>query len=151
VNPVIQHREWLIQPDALHAISASYQAQAERAGIFSHQSQQNSLLSVEDGIGVVAIEGPILRKADLFAKMFYGATSSEEIAEALQEISGRDDIKAVLLNIDSPGGTVAGTPELANAVAALDKKKPVYAFSSGLMCSAAYWVASHLLKSDPSA
>ena len=90
---------------------------------------------MEDGIGVVAIEGPILRKADLFAKMFYGATSSEEIAEALQEISGRDDIKAVLLNIDSPGGTVAGTPELANAVAALDKKKPVYAFSSGLMCS----------------
>jgi signal peptide peptidase SppA len=142
VNLVIQHREWLIQPDALHAISASYQAQAEHAGIFSHQSQQNSLLSVEDGIGVVAIEGPILRKADLFAKMFYGATSSEEIADALQEISGRDDIKAVLLNIDSPGGTVSGTPELANAVAALDKKKPVYAFSSGLMCSAAYWVAS---------
>jgi len=142
VNPVIQHREWLIQPDALHAISASYQAQAERAGIFSHQSQQNPLLSVEDGIGIVAIEGPILRKPDLFAKMFYGATSSEEIADALQEIYGRDDIKAVLLNIDSPGGTVAGTPELANAVAALDKKKPVYAFSSGLMCSAAYWVAS---------
>jgi hypothetical protein len=75
VNPVIQHREWLIQPDALQAISASYQSQAERAGIFSHQSQQNSLLSVEDGIGVVAIEGPILRKADLFAKMFYGATA----------------------------------------------------------------------------
>jgi signal peptide peptidase SppA len=142
MNPVLQHREWLIQPDALHAISASYQAQGERAGFFSHQGQQNSLLSVEDGIGVVAIEGPILRKADLFAKMFYGATSSEEIGDALQEISGRDDIKAVLLNIDSPGGTVAGTPELANAVSALDKKKPVYAFSSGLMCSAAYWVAS---------
>jgi hypothetical protein len=78
MNPVLQHREWLIQPDALHAISASYQAQGERAGFFSHQGQQNSLLSVEDGIGVVAIEGPILRKADLFAKMFYGATSSED-------------------------------------------------------------------------
>ncbi len=142
MNPVIQHREWLIQPDALHAISASYQAQAERAGFFPNQAQQNSLLSVENGIGIVAIEGPILRKPDLFAKVFYGATSSEEIADTLQEIAGRDDIKAVLLNIDSPGGTVAGTPELANAVAALDKKKPVYAFSSGLMCSAAYWIAS---------
>ena len=142
MNPVIQHREWLIQPDALHAISASYQSQADRGGFFSNQTQQNSLLSVENGIGIVAIEGPILRKPDLFAKVFYGATSSEEIADALQEIAGRDDIKAVLLNIDSPGGTVAGTPELANAVATLDKKKPVYAFSSGLMCSAAYWVAS---------
>jgi signal peptide peptidase SppA len=142
MNPVLQHREWLIQPDALHAISSSFQAHADRGGFLPKQEPQNSLLSIEDGIGVVAIEGPILRKPDLFAKVFYGATSSEEIADALQEIAGRDDIRAVLLNIDSPGGTVAGTPELANAVAALDKKKPVYAFSSGLMCSAAYWVAS---------
>jgi signal peptide peptidase SppA len=106
------------------------------------QASESSLLSVEDGIGVVAIEGPILRKPDLFARIFFGATSSEDIGDAIREASGRDDIKAVFLNIDSPGGTVAGTPELANAVAALDKKKPVYAFSSGLMCSAAYWVAS---------
>lgn len=153
MNPVLQHREWLIQPDALHAISSSFQAHADRGGFLPKQEPQNSLLSIEDGIGVVAIEGPILRKPDLFAKVFYGATSSEEIADALQEIAGRDDIRAVLLNIDSPGGTVAGTPELANAVAALDKKKPVYAFSSGLMCSAAYWVASQAraIYSTPSA
>jgi signal peptide peptidase SppA len=37
---------------------------------------------------------------------------------------------------------VAGTPEIAAAVSALDQKKPVYAFSSGLMASAAYWIAS---------
>jgi ClpP class serine protease len=37
---------------------------------------------------------------------------------------------------------VAGTPELAAAVASLNEDKPVYAFSSGLMASAAYWIAS---------
>ena len=97
---------------------------------------------MEDGIGIIAIDGPILRKPDLFARILFGATSAEEIADALTEVADRADIKAILLDIDSPGGTVAGTPELANAVAALDKKKPVYAFSSGLMCSAAYWIAS---------
>jgi signal peptide peptidase SppA len=106
------------------------------------QVSESSLLSVEDGIGVVAIEGPILRKPDLFARIFFGATSSEEIGDALREAAGREDIKAVFLNIDSPGGTVAGTPELAAAVKSLNDRKPVYAFSSGLMCSAAYWVAS---------
>jgi signal peptide peptidase SppA len=106
------------------------------------QTVENPLLSVEDGIGIVAIEGPILRKPDLFARIFFGATSAEEIGEAIREASGREDVKAVLLNIDSPGGTVTGTPELAAAVANLNKRKPVYAFSSGLMCSAAYWVAS---------
>ena len=123
-------------------MAASLRGLVDRGGMLPKKASENQLLSVEDGIGVVAIEGPILRKPDLFARIFFGATSSEEIGDALREAAGREDIKAVFLNIDSPGGTVAGTPELANAVAALDKKKPVYAFSSGLMCSAAYWVAS---------
>ena len=109
---------------------------------FPKKATENPLLTIEDGIGVIVIEGPILRKPDLIARVFLGATSSEEIGEALREAAGRNDIKAVFLNIDSPGGTVAGTPELAAAVASLNERKPVYAFSSGLMCSAAYWVAS---------
>ena len=123
-------------------MAASARGVVDRGGFLPKQASENPLLSVEDGIGVVTIEGPILRKPDLFARIFFGATGSEDIGAALREAAGRDDIKAVFLHIDSPGGTVAGTPELADAVAALDKKKPVYAFSSGLMCSAAYWVAS---------
>ena len=38
--------------------------------------QTNPLLSVEDGIASVSIEGPILRKPDLFARIFLGATDS---------------------------------------------------------------------------
>ena len=102
----------------------------------------SSLLSVEDGVATVSISGPIIRKPDIFARVLMGATDSEEIGAAIQEAASRPDIKAVFLDIDSPGGTVAGTPEIAAAVSALDKKKPVYAFSSGLMASAAYWIAS---------
>jgi signal peptide peptidase SppA len=50
----------------------------------------------------------------------------------------RDDVKAVLLDIDSPGGMVTGTPELADQIEACDK--PVFAWSDGLMASAAYWL-----------
>jgi signal peptide peptidase SppA len=142
VNPVIQHREWLIQPEALQSMAASLRGLVDRGGFLPKQAAESPLLTIEDGIGVVAIEGPILRKPDLFARIFFGATSSEDIGEALREAGERDDIKAVFLNIDSPGGTVAGTPELAAAVKALNGTKPVYAFSSGLMCSAAYWIAS---------
>jgi signal peptide peptidase SppA len=142
VNPVIQHREWLIQPEALQSMAASLRGLVDRGGFLPKQTAESPLLSIEDGIGVVAIEGPILRKPDLFARIFFGATSSEDIGEALREAREREDIKAVFLNIDSPGGTVAGTPELAAAVKTLNESKPVYAFSSGLMCSAAYWIAS---------
>lgn len=100
------------------------------------------MLSVEDGVATVSINGPIVRKPDIFARVLMGATDSEEIDAALREASSRPDIKAVFLDTDSPGGTVAGTPELAAAFASLDKQKPVYAFSSSLMASAAYWIAS---------
>ena len=123
-------------------MAASLRGLVDRGGFLPKQAAESPLLTTEDGIGVVAIEGPILRKPDLFARIFFGATSSEDIGEALREAGERDDIKAVFLNIDSPGGTVAGTPELAAAVKALNGSKPVYAFSSGLMCSAAYWIAS---------
>ena len=114
----------------------------ERGGPLPQSRPQSPLLTVQDGIGSVSIEGPILRKLNLFARVLMGATGSEEIGAALAEAGQRDDIKAVFLDIDSPGGTVAGTPELAAAVASINKQKPVYAFSSGLMCSAAYWIAS---------
>jgi signal peptide peptidase SppA len=142
VNPVLLHREWLIQPDALHSMAASLRGIAAPFTAQPPADPPHPLLSIEDGIGVVSIEGPILRKPDLFARVFMGATSSEDIGDALREAGERPDIKAVFLEIDSPGGTVAGTPELAAAVASLNARKPVYAFSSGLMCSAAYWVAS---------
>jgi signal peptide peptidase SppA len=138
---LLQNREWLIQPEALQSMATSLRGLSEHE-FLPKKATENPLLTIEDGIGVIAIEGPILRKPDLIARVFLGATSSEEIGEALREAAGRNDIKAVFLNIDSPGGTVAGTPELAAAVASLNERKPVYAFSSGLMCSAAYWVAS---------
>ncbi len=138
---LLQNREWLIQPEALQSMATSLRGLSEHE-FFPKQAAENPLLTIEDGIGVIAIEGPILRKPDTIARIFLGATSSEEISEALREAAARPDIKAVFLNIDSPGGTVAGTPELAASVASLNERKPVYAFSSGLMCSAAYWIAS---------
>ena len=123
-------------------MAAASRSFLDRGATIPQPGQSSPLLSVEDGIGVISIEGPILRKPDLFARVIFGATSSEEIGAALREAAGRDDIRAIFLDIDSPGGTVAGTPELASAVATLNEQKPVYAFTSGLMASAAYWVAS---------
>jgi signal peptide peptidase SppA len=141
-SDLLQNREWLIQPDALHAMAATTRAFHDRGGNLPASAPASDLLAIEDGIGVVAINGPILRKPGIFARVFLGATDSEEIGAAIREAGGRGDVKAVFLDIDSPGGTVLGTPELAAAVATLNESKPVYAFSSGLMCSAAYWIAS---------
>ena len=62
----------------------------DRGGVLPNAAPSNPLLSIEDGIGVVAIEGPILRKPDLFARVLMGATDSEEIGAAVREAGERD-------------------------------------------------------------
>lgn len=132
---------WLIQPAAFRAMAAASRLFLD--GCPEPKTEPKSpLLCVEDGIGIVTMCGPIIRKPDLISQILFGATDIEELIDAICEAADRPDVEAVFLDIDSPGGTVAGTPELAQVVADTCKEKPVYAFSSGLMCSAAYWVAS---------
>lgn len=69
--------------------------------------------------------------------MGYGYIKSQ-VQAALSD----DSVKAVLLNVDSPGGTVAGAQDLADFIAAAAKQKPMAAFTNSLMASAAYWVGS---------
>ena len=103
---------------------------------------ESDLLTVEDGVGIIPIHGPMMRNPDLICRYLFGATDIEDITEAVNVVAQRPDVQAVFLDIDSPGGSVSGTPELAQAVSDLSKTKYVYAFSGGQMCSAAYWVAS---------
>jgi signal peptide peptidase SppA len=136
-----QASEWLILPESLQAMVATAESAFGRA-IELRPPRTDPLLSVDNGIGTIDITGPIMRNPDLIATVLMGATDSNRIAAAIEEAAHRPDIKAVFLNIDSPGGTVLGTPELAAAVSALNENKPVYAFTSGLMASAAYWIGS---------
>jgi len=137
----LSRQPWLITCDALNAMAsqaiAFFDGKAPPPERATHP-----LLSIEDGVGIIDLHGPLIRQPDLISSLLFGATDTEQVMAALAEASARDDVRALLLDIDSPGGTVNGTPELAQAVADATKTKPVYAFSAGQMCSAAYWVAS---------
>ena len=138
---LLSKQPWLITPDALRAMAAA--AQTLLAGPLDLSTPTlSSSLNIEGDVGVVSIGGPMIRRPDPISRFLFNATDTEEITAAVREAANRPDIEAIFLDIDSPGGTVTGTPELAQAVADAGKQKPVYAFSSGLMCSAAYWVAS---------
>ena len=64
-----------------------------------------------------------------------------DIASCLRRAAADSRVKAIMLDVDSPGGTVDGIEELAEAVSQVGLMKPVYAFADGLMASAAYWLS----------
>ena len=118
---------------------------SSRVELFSQDSPpppEPDLLTVDGGVGIVTVHGALMKRPDFFARLLLGATDMEDVAAALEAARDRADVQAVFLDVDSPGGTVNGTPELAALVAEVSKAKYTYAFTDGQMCSAAYWIAS---------
>jgi len=67
-----------------------------------------------------------------------------EVSEVLQKIqsaSKNDDIKGVLLVVDSPGGAVSPSVEIAYAIKRLKEKKPVIVYASGTIASGSYYAS----------
>jgi protease IV len=86
------------------------------------------------GVAVINMQGAIM-KYD-----YCGAAGTLTMQQALQQANENPSIKAIVLQIDSPGGSVDGTQQFANAVK--NSSKPVVAYINGMMCSAAMWIGS---------
>jgi signal peptide peptidase SppA len=94
-----------------------------------------------DGVALIAIEGTIAKKANLFSDISGGA-STQLIGQAIGQALEDRSVHVILLHIDSPGGTVDGTQELARQVFAARRQKPIAVYTDGMMCSAAYWIGA---------
>jgi signal peptide peptidase SppA len=93
-------------------------------------------------IAVIDIQGTMTKRGSSLS----GAGSSVRLRQAIRQASVDDSIGGIVLRIDSPGGTVAGTPDLAAEVRAAAGKKPTWSYIEDLGASAAYWVASQTSK-----
>lgn len=93
------------------------------------------------GVAVIPVIGPIARYMNMFSDIS-GGTSIQVLAKDLREALNNQDIRAILLKIDSPGGEANGVNEFANMVYAARGKKPIVAYVGGIGASAAYWIAS---------
>lgn len=71
-----------------------------------------------------------------------GGTSTVQARRDIRQAASNPDVAGILLRVDSPGGTVSGTYDLAMDVRAANRVKPVYAHVEDLCASAAFWVAS---------
>lgn len=141
LDSLLSRQPWLITSEAMQSMAA--QAAAFFDARFSlPEAAENPLLTMEDGVGIIRLHGPLMRDPDLISTLLFGATDINQVADAVRQAADSKEVKSILLDIDSPGGTVNGTPELAQVVADASKLKTIYAFSAGQMCSAAYWVAS---------
>lgn len=100
---------------------------------------QTELVPSKNGgsVAIVPLTGLLMK-----AKSSFGGTSTVQARRDVRSAANDPTVSAILLGIDSPGGTAAGTDDLAAEVRNARKAKPVWAFVDDLGASAAYWVAS---------
>ena len=144
ITRITTERIWLLEPEAYYQLAA-----IPFPGTLPESRRSEAEIQVQQSgaLATVPIHGTMFRSLPESASRLLNAlgveyTETAKVAKTLQKLETDPSVQVVLLDIDSSGGTVNGTPELANAVRHLSKHKFVYAYSAGLACSAAYWVAS---------
>ncbi|PMN73163.1 S49 family peptidase [Enterovibrio norvegicus] len=95
----------------------------------------------EGGVALIHVNGVISRYASLFTNIC-GGTTTQLLATDFTAALNDPAIKAIVLDVDSPGGEAKGIHELAEMIYQARGKKRVIAYVGGMACSAAYWIAS---------
>jgi signal peptide peptidase SppA len=98
---------------------------------------------VDGGIAVVPVLGPLVARGDWLTELF-GASVYGEIGDAVEAALADPSVRGVVMEIDSPGGEVAGMFDLVDRLGALRQgaAKPFWAVASESATSAAYAIAS---------
>ena len=136
-------RAWLASINAVGTAEPGIQAPVEAlARRYGRPLEGTQRATIRDGVALVPLSGPIFPKANLMTDLS-GATALSRFAVDLQAALESPEVKAILLDIDSPGGAVSGMAEAEALVrGARDGAKPIVAFAQGMAASAAYWIAS---------
>nr|WP_319493070.1 signal peptide peptidase SppA [uncultured Desulfobacter sp.] len=97
-------------------------------GAFAVKSNiSGAIASSEGNIGVVEVAGPII--------------SSKEIIQDLKDFMDDDDIKAIILRVDSPGGGIGPSQEIYRELMKFRDVKPVIASMGSVAASGGYYIA----------
>ena len=100
---------------------------------YNNSAQRGS--SRSSVVAVIPVKGVLLKD-----DQECGPVGMDTIGKFIKQLDADQSVDAIMLNIDSPGGTVSGTAQLGEVIR--NTKKPIVAFVDDFTASAAYWLAS---------
>jgi len=130
----IYNKPWLAQPESIHSLLTALEDEIE----FPEKPKDVDETEGQGDTAIISISGVLSQKSSFWS----GEMSTEEIGVEITNALENDDVKRIILDIDSPGGEVDGTEALSNLIFNGRQKKEIIAFVNSLAASAAYWIAS---------
>lgn len=118
------------------------------------QRRATKFKNIKKAVVTVPLHGYISHKPTIWSACGCGIeTSSETFANWITDLVANKDVGAIIIDVDSPGGTVMGLSGVVDKIREVKGKKPIIAVVNDLMASAAYWIGSVAdeIVSDPDA
>ena len=124
--------------DVMQRIAADRSAREAR-----RQSNQVNGGGAGNGIAVLPLYGMLTQRGNMVDDVSGpGSVSTQQFAASLRQALTDESVSQILIDIDSPGGSVYGVAELADELISARAQKPVIAIANSLAASAAYWIGA---------
>ncbi len=139
----INSNVWYILPEKMDFLLAFLEARINSAELPAVESRvPTKFKNVRGDIAVMELRGIISQRMGIMDAAS-GGTSSEAFGAKFDEFANDKSIKAIVMDVDSPGGEVYGLEELSTKIRQARKPgRPIIAVANSLMASAAYYIAS---------
>ena len=136
LSQIILSQEWAMDYGRFEAFKL-------QAATLEYEAKAGDISEIQGRVAIVPMRGTMVNRLAHFPPMLIDQTIARS---EIQRLGMDKTVGAIVLDVDSGGGTVEGTPELADMVAAVGKKKPVIAAINGWAGSAMYWTVSAATK-----
>jgi len=144
---VVYHQPWAILP-SVYATMLDLLAFRAGGGVLTEEEIQARIGAAQHpqqnrsgAVAVLPLRGVLSQRMNMMSAMS-GGTSTELFGKMLREAVADAAISGIVLDIDSPGGSVFGVQELWQTVMNARGDKPIVAMANSMAASAAYWIAT---------
>jgi signal peptide peptidase SppA len=149
IENALFNKVWCLKPDVYYSMIKqlqSYYVGEKKADLMdsdSYGDPDNDIIDLDlpSNVALISIDGVIGKHLSLLETQC-GGVDIDQITQDLNAANASADIEAILLYINSPGGTVVGVPELAQLIKEISQHKDVICYVDVMACSAGYWLAS---------
>lgn len=145
---------WALMPERLSAVTAviarwsgdSRASEEVMNNVAADRSvrearRQSSVSNSGGGIAVLPLYGIVTQRGNMVDDVSGpGTASTQQFSNMLRAALQDETVSQILIDIDSPGGSVYGVAELADEIVNARSHKPIVAIANSLAASAAYWI-----------
>lgn len=144
----VTEERWAMREAKLQEILSFLEAQASGIKFSAEEiearitkTREQEIARADGSVAILPLRGVIANRMSMMGDIS-GGTSSEGFGRAFQTALRDSAVKAIVLDVDSPGGAVSGSEELSSMIFAARGQKPIVAHVNANAASAAYWIAS---------